>query len=113
VLGVLADVELQRAAAAPAVSADAAPGAAAAQQQQQRAPAQPPAAPQQQHQQQPAAQPPADPAATANLGRAWSKADVATLARLAEDRAFLLLTIPQHPPGGELDWELISRHFGR
>ena len=111
VLGVLADVELQRAAAAPAAAA-AAPGASAQQQQQQqRAPAQAPPAPQQQ--QQAAAQPPADPAATANLGRAWSKADVATLARLAEDRAFLLLTIPQHPPGGELDWELISRHFGR
>ena len=94
-LCVLADVELQRAAAAPATAAVAAPVAAAQQQQQ------------------PAAQPPADQAATANLGRAWSKADVATLARLAEDRAFLLLTIPQHPPGGELDWELISRHFGR
>lgn len=33
--------------------------------------------------------------------------------RLAEDRAFLLQAIPEHPPEGELDWELIARHFGR
>jgi hypothetical protein len=54
-----------------------------------------------------------DPAATANLGRAWSKADIATLARLAEDRAFLVQTVAGHPADGDLDWELISRHFGR
>jgi len=33
--------------------------------------------------------------------------------RLAEDRAFLLQAIPEHPAEGELDWELIARHFGR
>lgn len=35
------------------------------------------------------------------------------LCRLAEDRAFLLQAIPEHPAEGELDWELIARHFGR
>lgn len=105
VLGVLAASELQRATAAAGV---------------------PLAQPQQQAQASQAAElgeaaadaaaapgPGGDPGDTASLGRAWSKADISTLARLAEDRAFLVQTIPRHPPDGELDWELISRHFGR
>jgi len=52
-----------------------------------------------------------------NLGKAWNKEDLAKLARLAEDKEFLLATIPNHPdPGssnGDLNWDLISSHFGR
>ncbi|KAL4527715.1 hypothetical protein Ndes2437A_g02856 [Nannochloris sp. 'desiccata'] len=52
-----------------------------------------------------------------NLGKAWSKEDLAKLARLAEDKDFLVATIPDHPDprssNGDLDWELISSHFGR
>ena len=125
-LAVLADVELTRAAASDGTAA-ATPAAAVASaraatqpcersQQQQPQQQQQTQQPQQQQQQQAGAggaAPADDPAATANLGRAWSKADIGTLARLAEDRAFLLATIPRHPAEGELDWELIARHFGR
>jgi hypothetical protein len=52
-------------------------------------------------------------AATVNLGRAWSKADVAKLARLAEDPNYLRTLAPDHPPGADIDFELLSRHFGR
>ncbi|PSC72522.1 putative manganese-transporting ATPase PDR2 [Micractinium conductrix] len=88
------------------------------QQQQQQPEQQQQQQPEQQQQQPPPPQPqqpqqPDDPSATANLGRAWSKADITKLTRLAEDRAFLLAALPQHPAEGELDWELISRHFGR
>jgi hypothetical protein len=52
-----------------------------------------------------------------NLGKAWNKEDLAKLARLAEDKDFLLATIPDHPDpassNGDLDWELISSYFGR
>ncbi|KAL4443513.1 hypothetical protein ABPG75_011250 [Micractinium tetrahymenae] len=111
VLAVLADVEVNGAAAATAAAAGAQAATPPREQQQQQQQ-------QQQHHHQPqaagaTAAPAEDPAATANLGRAWSKADIGMLARLAEDRAFLLATIPQHPAEGELDWELISRHFGR
>lgn len=127
-LAVLADVELSRAAAsgtstaatraAAAADAQAAPDPQYQQQQQQQEQQQQPQQQQQQLQQQQSAVAPAssvavDPAATVNLGSAWSKADIGTLARLAEDRGFLLATIPQHPAEGDLDWELISRHFGR
>jgi hypothetical protein len=57
-----------------------------------------------------------DADATRNLGKAWSKADLAALARLAEEpAAFLAAALPGHhpPPGAELDWERLSRHFGR
>ncbi|GAB4820600.1 hypothetical protein N2152v2_007646 [Parachlorella kessleri] len=61
-----------------------------------------------------AAAAPLVPAAwTANLKRAWSKADTTKLARLAGDREYLTETIPGHPAIGELDWELIAKHFGR
>lgn len=64
----------------------------------------------------PLAQQPPAAAAVANhtckLGKAWSKVDLAKLARLAEDGAYLHELIPTHPEG-ELDWELIARHFGR
>lgn len=48
-----------------------------------------------------------------NLGKAWSKADLTKLARLSEDPDFLRQTIPEHAGGADLDWECISRHFGR
>lgn len=60
-----------------------------------------------------AAAPVEDPASTSNLGKAWTKADLTNLARLAEDPAFLREAIPDHPPGEELNWEIISRYFGR
>ena len=60
-----------------------------------------------------AAAPPVNPAHIRNRGKAWSKADLSTLARLGEDPAFLRATIPDHPAGMEVDWERISAHFGR
>ena len=54
-----------------------------------------------------------DAAATCNKGKAWSKADLTKRARLAEDPAYLRQVIPDHPLGDELDWEIISRFFGR
>jgi hypothetical protein len=59
------------------------------------------------------------PEAIKNLGKAWNKQDLAKLARLAEDKDFLRATIPDHPEltssnnGNDLDWDLISSHFGR
>jgi hypothetical protein len=100
VLNVLATVEAERAAAAAAAAAAAVAATTTN-----------------------ATEPQASSAATVpdeakrNLGKAWSKVDLAKLARLAEDKDFLLQTIPDHPDpntnNGDLDWELISSHFGR
>lgn len=89
VLNVMATVEAQKMAAGPPA-----------------APAPPPPPPQ-------AAPTPEDAAASVKRGKAWNKEDLATLTRLAEDPEFLRATIPDHPPGPELDWEAISRHFER
>jgi hypothetical protein len=63
----------------------------------------------------PPAPPPAPdhPAAVRNHGLAWNKADLTALAKLVADPAYLRATIPSHPEGSEVDWELLSRHFGR
>lgn len=56
------------------------------------------------------------PEAKKNLRKAWTKAELTKLARLAEEKDYLLATIPDHPEltsNADLDWELISSHFGR
>ena len=53
-----------------------------------------------------------DLAAKKNLKRAWSKREISSLVRLIEDPCFLQELIPEHPPGS-IDFELMSRQFGR
>jgi hypothetical protein len=64
-----------------------------------------------------AARPAAAPAPSAadirNLKKSWSRADTTKLARMGRDRAYLVELIPDHSPAGDLDWELISKYFGR
>jgi hypothetical protein len=51
---------------------------------------------------------------TSNLGKGWNKDDLAKLTRMAASRTFLQQQIPEHPADAEeLDFELISKYFGR
>ena len=51
---------------------------------------------------------------TSNLGKSWSKKDLALLTKLAENRDVLQTTIPHHPAlPSEVDWEVVSKYFKR
>jgi hypothetical protein len=51
---------------------------------------------------------------TSNLGKSWSKKDLALLTKLAENRDILQTTIPHHPsPPSDVDWEVVSKYFKR
>ena len=62
---------------------------------------------------------------TCNIGKSWTKEDLAKLTRLVEDSNYLHELIPDHPSSSitttttsttrvaEMDWELISKSFGR
>jgi hypothetical protein len=58
------------------------------------------------------AAPSAEAAATQNLKKPYSKAELALLTRIAEDSSSLQQLIPDHPRG-DIDWEVVSRFLGR